>query len=77
MAKHSGELIGKEICKILGLDETNVSEIGIDLCVGNIAKVKITRYLITEEIEEFKQILEEYELIKKEVNDYGSSSSEE
>lgn len=59
----TGQKVAKDFCKILGENPNNVQMITIHLEVGTVAKVYITRYLTTNEVNKILAQIKEYKLI--------------
>ena len=58
-----------EICKALGLEQSDVFALTIDLAVGSAAAVRIWRYLTKDEDKAVAEVLEHYKLVPKDPED--------
>lgn len=63
MARHRGDIVGEELCLILGEKSDKVHSVTIKAEAGNVAVVWIERYLETDEIDEIKTVLSKYSLV--------------
>ncbi len=62
--------LGERLCEVVGIDPENVLSLslsitGRDNCEGRPAKVRVTKLLTAEEEGKLVEVLEEYELVKK------------
>ena len=64
MSRLLGNKVGEEICKVLGLDSSNIAKMDIFLRAQSVARVEITRFIESSEIEGIKEVLEKYEITK-------------
>ena len=62
MARLLGSKIGEGVCKILGLDPSDIAKLDIRLRAGDVATIEITRYLQSEELVKIEGVLEKYEI---------------
>ena len=62
MSKILGNKAGQEICKVLGLDPTNITRVDILLRAQDVGRVEITRFIDSTELEGIKEVLEKYEV---------------
>ena len=65
MSKLSGAEVGKEVCKILGLNPNNVAKVDILLRAGEAGRIEIIRYIDSTEKGRLLEILEKYEITKE------------
>ena len=70
MSRLLGNKVGEEVCKVLGLDSSNIAKLDILLHASSAARVEITRFIKSTELEGIKVVLEKYEItrIKDEKN---------
>jgi len=63
MSKLLGNKVGEEVCKVLGIDSSNIAKVDILLRANDVARVEITRFLESTEVDQLKEVLEKYEII--------------
>ena len=64
MSRLSGNKVGEDVCKALGLDASNVFSIHILIDVQSAATVEVGRYLESDKVGELIKVLEKYEITK-------------
>lgn len=64
MSRLLGNKVGEEVCRVLGLDSSNVAKVDILLHAGNVAKIELTRFIESAELEGIIEVLEKYEITK-------------
>ena len=64
MARLLGNKVGEEVCKVLGLDSSNIAKVDILLHADSVGRIEITRFLESTELEGIKEVLEKYEITK-------------
>ncbi len=64
MSRLLGNKVGEEVCKVLGLDSNNIFKVEILLHAESVARVEITRFIESTELEGIKEVLEKYEITK-------------
>lgn len=61
----TGRDIALQLCEILGLDPGTVVDLKLNLDRNSIATVEITRAINGDEVKAFRQVLEQYDFIKR------------
>lgn len=64
MSRLLGNKVGEEVCKVLGLNSSNIAKVDILLHASDAARVEITRFIESAELEGIKSVLEKYEITR-------------
>jgi len=64
MSRLIGHKVGEEVCKVLGLDPANIAKVAILFHAHDVARIEITRFIESTELEGIKEVLEKYEITK-------------
>jgi len=75
MVFYTGKELNQAICKMLGIDPSNVYRVILDCKVGEAAKVTVYEYATTDEgkLHQFADIIKHYEI--REVSELNVQSS--
>ena len=67
--------VGSKVCEALGLDPAKVTVISFLWEAEGVAKIRFTQLVTSEDGDAIAEILSEYELVEKGVNDVESNRS--